>query len=409
MSKNVLLLIPSLEFGGAQRSLSKLSVELSKIHNIYLVVFNNKLKPAFTTGGTLISMDVPGAHNNLLKFLYFLKRCYLLNRLKKKYNIDTSISYMDGANYVNILSQTGEKIIISVRGSQVYDETIRGALGFLRLKVLIPLLYPFSDIIVALNVGIKKELVQYSRIKETKVRVIYNFYDINEINLKAKEEIDTWLKPLFSNYQTIITAGRLAPEKGLISLLTIFAKLIKVTPNVKLVIVGDGVMRDDLLNKCKNLSLNYWSPWCEISTDKINFESSNVFFLGYKNNPFKYIGRATLFTLTSSSEGGPNILSEAMICGTPVISVDCPSGPREKLSSSSFDSKKISKVEYADYGILMPMLNTVGNEASVNEWVYTLKALLENESLRRDYAKKAFERMREFAVEKMFSEWKAIL
>lgn len=408
-SKNVLLLIPSLGFGGAERSISKLSVELSKLHNVYLVIFNNEHKPAFSTGGTLISLDIPGCHNFIYKIYFFFKRCYLLNTIKKKYNIDTAISYMEGANYVNVLSQTGEKVVISVRGSQFYDETIKGILGFVRLKLLIPILYPFADLVVALNYGIKKELVQFSGVKETKVKVIYNFYDIEEINYKAKEQIENWLAPIFDNYQTVITAGRLAPEKGLNHLLNVFAKLISTSPDIKLVIVGDGVMRNSLLKQCELLNLNFWSPWGKSSVDQINFKTTNVYFLGFKENPFKYISRATLFTLTSSSEGGPNILSEAMICGTPAISVDCPSGPREKLTTSTYLPKQISKAEYADYGILMPMLNIVDNKSSINEWVLTLNSLLKDEGLRREYARKACKRMSDYSVEKVFSEWQAIL
>lgn len=406
MNKKILLLIPSLEFGGAQRSFSKLSLLLSKYTDIYIVVFNLESNIAFEYKGKLINLDIQGGDNFFEKLYYFFQRCRKVRRLKKELGINASISYLDGANFVNILSKSKEKVIISVRGSQFFDETIKGFIGFLRLRILIPLLYCFADRIIALNRGILEELLSYRIIKRTKIRVIPNYYEMEEIDKMADEELPEQVKNIFM-YPVIITAGRLAPEKGYQYLLEVYSELIKKEKDcIHLVILGDGGFRTALIAKAIELGIPYYSCW-EKSLDSIGFaDTSTLFFLGYQENPYKYLRRSTVFTLTSSSEGGPNILSEAMICGVPVISVDCPSGPREKLSNAPKPSDSITEVEFADYGILMPMLNIpLLKDRSIDEWLKILILLINSPSLRKDYLVKGRLRMQDFSKDYVLKMW----
>ena len=64
--------------------------------------------------------------------------------------------------------------------------------------------------------------------------------------------------------------------------------------------------------------------------------TAEVDLVGFQANPYPFIARASLFALSSAWEGSPNALTEAMALGTPVVSTDCPSGPRELLDGGRF-------------------------------------------------------------------------
>src|SRR5690606_32771060 len=139
--KNLLFIIPEFYAGGAQHSLAKLTLELKNHYNIYICVFNNQHPPFFDYAGTLLSLDITGGTTLKEKVLNFYKRVKKIKNFKKQYDIDISISFLEGADYINLLSKRDEKVILAIRGSKFYDENIRGATGTLRRKILIPFLY----------------------------------------------------------------------------------------------------------------------------------------------------------------------------------------------------------------------------------------------------------------------------
>jgi glycosyltransferase involved in cell wall biosynthesis len=76
-------------------------------------------------------------------------------------------------------------------------------------------------------------------------------------------------------------------------------------------------------------------PNLEGLSKKLDSEK-NVIFPGFLNNPFKLMANSTAFVLSSRYEGFPNVLIEAMALGLPVISTDCPTGPREILGDGEY-------------------------------------------------------------------------
>ena len=159
--------------------------------------------------------------------------------------------------------------------------------------------------IIAQSSGMKQDLINYFKIKESKIKLIPN-PAFNFISNKFKEKDDS------TNCEEILFVGRLTEAKGLHYLLEIFILVLKSIPDLHLRIVGTGELENDLKNKIKQLGL-----------------SQSVHFEGYQTDLSHYYKNAKATVLTSIREGFPNVLVESISLGTPIIAFDCPSGPKE--------------------------------------------------------------------------------
>lgn len=392
--KRILLIIPEMMVGGAQRSLSKLSLEFAKDHDTWLVIFNRGDAVAYPFGGELVSLDVAGSNSLFTKARSFFQRIRALKNIKKKLRIDISISFLEGADYVNVLSRISEKVILSVRGSKRYDENIKGRFSWLRNKILIPWLYRKADRIVSVNHGIATELRTYYRLGSSRIDVIGNFYNSEEISNQAQEPKDEKLERLYKN-RILITSGRLAREKGLRKLIEVFGKLKAEAIDLRLVLVGDGPEKKELITLANALNLR-------VSTGPDFDETADVLILGNQINVYKFLHGATLYLMNSSSEGFPNGLAEAMICGVPVVAADCPYGPREILEPNILFPASLPKPHLSQFGILMPMLVT---ESDITMWTDTLRDILSKEDKRLQLAEGARERIGLFDPPSMIAKW----
>ena len=146
---------------------------------------------------------------------------------------------------------------------------------------------------------------------------IYNIVVTSDAIPMMSESVD---HPWFYEKTTplLIAAGRLAPWKGFLDLIDAIA-LVKLICPVRLVILGDGPLKLELLNRIHSHGLG-----------------EEIQLLGYVRNPLKYFARSDIFVLSSHIEGLPNVLVEAMMCGCTPVATDCPTGPREVLDNGKY-------------------------------------------------------------------------
>jgi glycosyltransferase involved in cell wall biosynthesis len=399
MDVKLYFLINSLAGGGAEKVAIRLSEHLpvSAFILLEIDVKYNTDKPIFflsnystKTSPIIKTLSIPTYACKLSKFL------------EKNSPV---VSFLERANFVNIISKLFRKhrAIISVRMDQQ-----TGHVGLRKLnKLLVRILYPKADLIIAVSYGVKQSLINLG-MEEEKIKVIYNPYPIDEIRELAKEPLGSY-EEIFK-HPVLITAGRLTKQKGQWYLLRIFKALKEKHKDLKLVILGEGELKDYLVGLSEELGLKTY-VW---DRDALS-ESFDVYFLGFQKNPFKFIARSKLFVFPSLWEGFPNALVEAMACGVPVVSSDCRSGPREILAPNTDFHYQTQKPEFAEYGVLMPVFEVKYKTAKelLEEreivWVETIDKLLEDESLRKNYSEKARQRAEDFRIEKIVQEWKEVL
>jgi len=178
-----------------------------------------------------------------------------------------------------------------------------------------------------------------------------------ELGRLALERVDhPWIAD--RGIPVVAAAGRLARVKDFPTLLRAFA-LLRAERPCRLVLLGGGRQLGKLRKLARRLGV-----------------AEDLAFLGFVPNPYPYIAGARLLVVSSLREGGPNVLIEAMALGTPVVSTDCPSGPREILDGGR-------------YGALVPRRDPRALAAAM---AATLDSPLPAETLREGAARFSVER-----------------
>jgi len=404
-NKNILLVIPCFGFGGAQQVFHDHSVELAARFNVTECVFNYDLPDVYPSGNPVVSLEVGGGTSVGSKLQSFYQRLQHLKKIKRDRKIDLSISHLEGADYANLLSQVGERTIAVIHGSKVHDANISGWLGWVRQRMLLPFFYRRPDHIVTVSRELRQELIGAYGIAPERITVINNFFHTDQLLAKAHEPIEPQYEPLFSQPNVLVTSGRLTVQKNQLPLLDVFAVLRQKQPNSKLVFLGDGERRDALLERTQALGLRAYQAW---NNDPLDQEY-DVYYLGFQKNPFRYLRRATLFVFPSDWEGFPLALCEAMVCGVPVVTTDCPTGPREILAPATPPTHVATAAEWTDYGVLMPLLGPDFQQRALGEWVDTIYQLLNDPARRATYAQQGQLRMQDFTPAKMMQKWLHII
>lgn len=319
LRKKIILIIPKLWLGGTERVVVKTAQLLSQIYDVCIVVFDNK-DAVYYPECEVIDLMLPVKRGYIRKIINVFKRTRKVRKIKKEKKIDVSISFGSTANIVNVLSKYQEQVITEIR-----------AFEYKKLNFLDNYILRKSDDVICCSNEIASKYINEFPKYNYKLKVIYNPYDIKAIENLGQEPV---LDYKFNN-KTVITHGRLNPIKDYSRLIKAFRLVKNTIPEAQLLIVGSGNEEENLNRLIKKLCMQ-----------------DSIRILGYRSNPYAYLAKASLFVLSSFTEGFPNSLVEGMIF-LPVISTDCPSGPSEILRVES-SYERAEDVIYAEYGILVP-------------------------------------------------------
>ena len=334
--------------------------------------------------------------------LNYQKQGRALMQLKKYYQIDCAVSFLNPANYINGLSKSGIPTIISIRscldGPFAPPES-QGRFG----KNRIIRTCKKADKIVAVSKETGVNLQQCFHADSDKTTVIYNSCDMERIQLLSKElpKDEEILRRISDAEFVFVSNGRRVKKKGQWHLIWALQKTLEKHPGAILMILGAAGDRDtrvllERLIREKHLE-------------------NHVFLLGFHNNPFSILARGDAFVMTSFNEGFPNALVEAMAVGLPVISTDCRSGPREILAPGTPCISKVTEIiDYAEYGILLPECS--GNTDIFRELedgekllAEAMCKLIEDPDLRCYYAQRSVERAAQFHKNDIIKQWECLI
>lgn len=399
----VLLLITNLGFGGAQQVFADHARLLAPNYQLTECVFNLDQAGAYQPSGDLVTLNVPGGGNFFERFGHFRQRCVRLRELKHARNITVAISHLEGADYVNLLSGTGERRILCIHGSKLHDLSMSGFQGWLRRKVIIPWLYRRAARIVTVSSGIREELVRGLGLPAHKVQVINNFFDIELIRQQAEAPIPFPFAEIVNQGPVLVTASRLSREKNLVAFLDVFQQVRRQIPACRLLIIGKGDEYAAMLDRCQVLGLTVYNS----GQAPAEASQAAVLFAGFQANPHAFIAKATLFVLPSLTEGFPMALGEAMVCGVPVAAADCPTGPREILAPATPELKQpLRHAETATYGVLLPVISSPTTYAAdVDTWSQALTSLLLDPAEQKRLSERARKRVNDFSLPHIAGQW----
>lgn len=307
----IALFLPSLEGGGAERVVLRIANEFaSRRVPVDLVLAQASGDYMDDVGSDVRVIDLDS--HRLLAALPDLAR-YL--RHERPQALLSSPAHANVIAVVaRVLARTDTRLVLREANTVSKIRVHHGRLRERAVAWAMPWAYPRADHIIAVSEGVASDLQETLSVDEDEVTSIYNPTDIDQLRRRAQEEVDhPWLKPNAGGPPVLLGIGRLSEQKDFETLFRAFRHL-QDHQRTHLIILGKGPQREKLEVLARDLGV-----------------ADAVSMPGFVDNPYTFIRRADVFVLSSAWEGMPNALIEAYVLGAPIVSTDCPSGPREIL------------------------------------------------------------------------------
>ena len=356
----IAFLLPNLNGGGAERVFVVLANQFAKqgFHvDLLLLQKSGVLLSEVSTSVNIVDLGVSNIYLCMPEIVRYLRKVtpdVLLATLEF-----TSLMALAARKISGV--QTRVVIRVAVAVSQHKRSWIKKRIE----RRLLSFMYPWAYRIVTVSEDTKRDLVDFSYLPVEKIQTIYNPVISQEMLDRANSN------PSHEYYRegetpVILGVGRLTAQKDFETLIHAFDSVRKEMP-AHLLILGEGEDRTDLEDIIHSLGLD-----------------GVVSLPGYVINPFPYMKNASLFVLSSRWEGLPNVLIQALACGCPAVSTNCPTGPMEILQGGK-------------YGHLVP----VGDAGALAQ------AILQ--SLHGDHRKPPTEWLDQFKVEPVVQQYLNII
>ena len=324
----ILVLHGHLSMGGEERVL--LSVLRNLVELNYdvdlLITWNHKENNLFENEipkkvNYEFLFDSYNGKNKLIKEIYRIRaKTTYLKKIEKKIKNEKYDIIIDYSS--NLLKYDNFDIKIPVFAWIHFSLTFGEKLTLEKIKKYKKQYKKYSKIFAITRV-MKEEFINKVGVDEKKVELVYNPIDLRLIEKKAENVEKKYENYLKQDY--FLQVSRLTQQKQPEHLVDIYYKLKQAGIKEKLYFIGDGEKKEIIKQKIKEYNLE-----------------NDIILLGQIENPYPFFKNAKLFVHTAKYEGLPTVLLESLALGTPVVSYDCPTGPRDILGKNSEYGELIS-------------------------------------------------------------------
>jgi glycosyltransferase involved in cell wall biosynthesis len=305
----ICIFVPSFQGGGAEKVAINLANYYSSNYDVTILVLNQSgpYKKQLGENIELINLSTRARYSLIKTYIAF-----------KKIQPDIIISILRECNIIAGLTLIFRpvKSVNVVFSEQNPVDNLDTTPFYYRyfILVLMKISYNCANVITANSRDTQNSIANYIGYKN-KFKVIGNPITTEKTEFLCDQQINhKWLNN--DKYQTVLNVGRLHHQKDQLNLLKVFIRVNSIITESRLLILGEGSESDNLHNFIDENNL-----------------CNKVEIIDFVQNPFPFYKASKVFALTSRWEGFGNVLVESLYCGTPVVSYDCPGGPKEIIDS----------------------------------------------------------------------------